>query len=245
MMSLKKPFVFLIFTLLLQLVGCGGINYAPVFDGQGHVYHTTNRALTFRTVKGYDIAKHGDNIHSLAFKHQKDPEYLSKINQQSRQAKIQPGKVIRIDSENSSDTQAQSSLVIPPNPEQINTRIKGSGSWLWPTSGKVIQKFAPSTGNKGINITNKLGTPIKATAAGVVVYEGQGLEGYGKLIIIKHDTGYLSAYAHNAQVFVHEGEKIKAGEKIATMGSTGSNKVMLHFEIRKGGQPIDPLSVLN
>jgi lipoprotein NlpD len=118
-------------------------------------------------------------------------------------------------------------------------------TWKWPAAGTVEQGFnANSAQNKGINIVNKAGTPIKAAAAGQVVYSGSGLPGYGYLIIIKHNDIYLSAYAHNSAVLVKEGEKVKAGQTIARMGNTGADKVMLHFEIRRRGQPIDPETVL-
>lgn len=132
------------------------------------------------------------------------------------------------------------------NPQFIVDNALGSrqGAWRWPTEGKIVSRFAPANGQKGVNIVNQAGTPIFATAPGSVVYVGQGLEGYGKLIMIKHNSEYLSAYAHNAQVFVREGEHVNAGEKIATMGDTGTSRVMLHFEIRKAGRPIDPLRLL-
>jgi lipoprotein NlpD len=118
-------------------------------------------------------------------------------------------------------------------------------TWKWPAAGTVEQGFnANNAQNKGINIVNKAGTPIKAAAAGQVVYSGSGLPGYGYLIIIKHNDIYLSAYAHNSAVLVKEGDKVKAGQTIARMGNTGADKVMLHFEIRRRGQPIDPETVL-
>ena len=118
-------------------------------------------------------------------------------------------------------------------------------AWQWPAAGKVVQGFdGNGSQNKGVDIVNSMGTPIKAAAAGQVVYSGSGLPGYGYLIIIKHNDTYLSAYAHNSSVLVKEGQRVKAGEVIARMGNTGADKVMLHFEIRKQGQPIDPESVL-
>lgn len=118
-------------------------------------------------------------------------------------------------------------------------------AWQWPAAGKVIDSFnANSAQNKGINIVNSAGTPIKAAASGQVVYSGSGLPGYGYLIIIKHNDIYLSAYAHNSAVLVKEGQRVQAGQVIARMGNTGADRVMLHFEIRRRGQPIDPASVL-
>jgi len=120
-----------------------------------------------------------------------------------------------------------------------------SGKWLWPVNGKIINHFSAAYGgNKGIDIAGKLGAPVIATSSGRVVYSGTGLKGYGLLIIIKHNAEYLSAYAHNSKAFVKEGDTVSAGQKIALMGSSGSSKVLLHFEVRKAGKPIDPLSML-
>jgi lipoprotein NlpD len=110
--------------------------------------------------------------------------------------------------------------------------------WLPPANGPVIQRF--SAQNKGINIGGALHDPIFASAKGKVVYSGNGLRGYGNLIIIKHNSTYLTAYAHNNQVFVQDGDWVQAGQKIAEMGNTGTTKVMLHFEIRRNGQPVNP-----
>ena len=133
-------------------------------------------------------------------------------------------------------------------PKSVKTVVKqpepnfSTARWIWPVQGKVLNTF--SAFNKGINITGHAGEPIYASAAGKVVYCGAGLRGYGKLIIIKHNSLYLSAYAHNQTVFVKEGEWVKQGQKIAEMGKTGTNKVMLHFEIRRAGIPVNPETLL-
>jgi lipoprotein NlpD len=98
--------------------------------------------------------------------------------------------------------------------------------------------------NKGIDIAGQLGQPVKAAANGVVVYAGRGLLGYGDMIIIKHDETYLSAYAHNSRLLVKEGDQVKAGQSVAEMGNTGTDRVKLHFEIRRRGEPVDPLGYL-
>jgi len=122
---------------------------------------------------------------------------------------------------------------------------KKISNWLWPAQGKVIKTFSSSqVGMKGISIANRRGTAIYATTAGTVVYAGSGLQGYGKLIIIKHNYDYLSAYAHNDKLLVHENEQIKAGQKIATMGDSSTDNVHLHFEIRYRGKSVDPLRYL-
>lgn len=114
--------------------------------------------------------------------------------------------------------------------------------WVWPANGRVTRGFS---GNyKGIDIEGPRGEPVHATAAGQVVYSGTGLRGYGQLIIIKHNTEFLSAYAHNSVVLVAEGDTVKQGQKVAEMGDSGTNKVKLHFELRLRGKPVDPQKYL-
>ena len=115
--------------------------------------------------------------------------------------------------------------------------------WLWPSSGGVERAFS-SVLHKGIDIAGKRGDPVTATAAGVVVYAGTGLTGYGALLIVKHNEQFLSAYGHNDAMLVAEGTEVRAGQQIATMGSTGTDTVKLHFEIRRQGTPVDPLRLL-
>lgn len=114
-------------------------------------------------------------------------------------------------------------------------------SWLWPTKGRVIRKFSSGDqGNKGIDIAGRRGQSVVSTAQGVVVYSGSALRGYGNLVIVKHNDNYLSAYAHNDSLLVREGQSVNAGQKIATMGSSGSKRVKLHFEIRYQGKSVNP-----
>ena len=116
--------------------------------------------------------------------------------------------------------------------------------WAWPTSGKVTAAFSESANLKGIDISGKAGQPVLASAAGRVVYAGAGLRGYGKLVIVKHNNTYLSAYAHNREILVKEGQQVTKGQKIAEMGDTDADHVKLHFEIRRQGKPIDPAKFL-
>lgn len=118
-------------------------------------------------------------------------------------------------------------------------------AWVWPAHGRIINHFSDNSEfNKGIDIAGKMGQPVLASAAGKVVYCGSGLHGYGQLIIIKHNDEYLSAYAHNSKLLVHEGQVVKSGQQIALMGDTEAQQVMLHFEIRCAGKPVDPLDYL-
>ena len=116
-------------------------------------------------------------------------------------------------------------------------------AWIWPASGKTVGTFSES-GSKGVDIAGKAGDPVIAAADGRVVYSGTGLRGYGKLVILKHNNTYLSAYAHNQNILVKEGQSVSKGQKIAEMGNTDADQVKLHFEVRRQGKPVDPLKYL-
>ncbi len=115
--------------------------------------------------------------------------------------------------------------------------------WGWPVRGRLLAGFSEAS-NKGLDIAGKLGDPVIAAAPGRVVYSGSGLRGYGKLVIIKHNKTYLSAYAHNKDILVKEGQSVVKGQKIAEVGSTDSDTPKLHFEIRRLGKPVDPAKYL-
>jgi len=119
------------------------------------------------------------------------------------------------------------------------------GRWVWPTRGRLLHGYRENTsGKKGIDISGHPGQPVKAAAGGKVVYVGSGLVGYGRLIIIKHNGSLLSAYGHNSKLLVTEGDHVRAGQLIAKMGSSGTNRTALYFEIRKDGKPVDPVQYL-
>jgi lipoprotein NlpD len=115
-------------------------------------------------------------------------------------------------------------------------------AWRWPVKGQVVGNFSRS--NKGLNIRVHMGDPVLATAAGKIVYCGSGIRGYGNLIIIKHNSVFLTAYAHSNILFVKQGDRVVAGQKIAEMGEPSIKKSILHFEIRRSGQPVNPLIYL-
>lgn len=115
--------------------------------------------------------------------------------------------------------------------------------WAWPGAGKVVGTFNDSS-NKGVDIAGNLGDPVTAAGSGRVVYVGAGLRGYGNLVIIKHNNNFLSAYAHNSEILVKEGQSVQKGQKIAAVGSSDADRPKLHFEIRRQGKPVDPLKYL-
>jgi lipoprotein NlpD len=116
--------------------------------------------------------------------------------------------------------------------------------WLWPATGPIIEHFNGNKGNNGLDISGSNGTPIRAAADGIVVYAGSGLRGYGQLLIIQHNDMFLSAYAHNQELFVREGKTVRRGQTVAKMGDTDAESPRLHFEIRRDGKPVNPLDYL-
>jgi lipoprotein NlpD len=126
-----------------------------------------------------------------------------------------------------------------PEPDPAGERV----DWMWPATGKVVATFN-GAGSKGVDIAGRVGDPVFASAAGRVVYSGEGIPAYGKLVIIRHNNTYLSAYAHNSQILVKEGQTVARGQKIAELGTTGAKEAKLHFEIRRLGKPVDPLAYL-
>ncbi|MGV2291509.1 peptidoglycan DD-metalloendopeptidase family protein [Trinickia sp. YCB016] len=133
---------------------------------------------------------------------------------------------------------------IPPQPGASDAAASvGNIAFAWPARGPILGTFDDAS-NKGINIGGAAGTAVQASADGRVVYAGNGLRGYGNLIIIKHDATYLTAYAHNRALMVKEGDAVTKGQKIAEMGNSDSDRVMLHFEVRRQGKPVDPLKYL-
>jgi lipoprotein NlpD len=130
-----------------------------------------------------------------------------------------------------------------PVPAAVATGGDEELNWIWPAKGSVIGEFDESK-NKGVDIAGAAGDPVLASADGKVVYAGAGLRGYGNLIILKHNNTYLTAYAHNQSLLVKEDQVVKKGQKIAEMGNSDTDKVKLHFEVRRQGKPVDPLKYL-
>ena len=190
------------------------------------------------------IVRKGETLYSIAWRYGKDPDDVARWNRLGDGSLIYPGQVLRLEPGASSDSRSAStrrapSRPLPSIPEQP------APQWSWPTSGKINVEFGakPGTGT-GVLINGKAGQTIYAAASGHVVYAGSGLIGYGKLIILKHNDTYLSAYGYNASLLVKEGENIKKGQRIARMGEGPERKARLHFEIRRNGRPVDPRKYL-
>lgn len=212
---------------------------------------------------GFYRVKRGDTLASIALEHGLDWREMAQWNQITDPNLIDVGQLLRIrdpklrlPSQKSAQTaQAQAAQpTTPPSaakpadpaPGQVPAASQPSpmaAGWRWPSNGQVVSQFSEG-GRKGIAIAGAPGEAVFAAETGKVVYAGNGLRGYGNLVIVKHDNDLLSAYAHNRSILVKEGQLVKRGQQIAELGMTDADKPMLHFEIRKAGKPVDPLGYL-
>jgi lipoprotein NlpD len=190
------------------------------------------------------IVRSGETLFSIAWRYGENPNDVARWNRLGDGSLIYPGQVLRLTPGSGSDsrtastrrsTQKRESRPLPDIPAQPSPK------WLWPTSGRISVDFGAKPGpGTGVLINGRAGQPIYAAASGRVVYAGGGLIGYGQLIILKHNDTYLSAYGYNASLLVKEGEQIKKGQRIASMGEGPERKPRLHFEIRRNGKPVNP-----
>lgn len=221
--------------------------------------------------QGQYRVRRGDTLYSIASRHGWDWKALAERNRIPAPYTIRVGQVIRFagsgpvvpmatTASSSSgaarapvtttapvQVAAATPVVVAPSATPSSTAapaVSASG-WAWPANGQLIGLFSSNSSlNKGIDIAGELGQPVLAASSGNVVYAGSGLRGYGELVIIKHSDTYVSAYGHNRRLLVREGQQVKAGQTIAEMGATGTDRVKLHFEIRRQGKPVDPLQYL-
>ena len=227
-----------------------------------------DKPVYYRYEQNFHTVLKGDTLYSIAYQHGLDYQQLAAWNSISKPYTIFPGQKLRLKglasptkspkTVTASKDQAEAGAISggkkrkATKPVQTSKPAKpvklakgGQYKWVWPTRGKVIRKYSvKGRGNKGIDIAGKEGQAILAASSGKVVYSGNGLPGYGNLIIVKHSERYLSAYAHNSKLLVKEGRTVTRGQKIAELGSTGAQSPRLHFEIRQYGKPVDPLRYL-
>lgn len=231
--------------LLLLIAGCmKSTDLAPVVN----VWLQPDAKSSFYRVKS------GDTIYSIAWAFGLDYRALAAVNNLDLLYSIRSGQVLRM-----TIIPRGQKITIPTRlPEQtsfLRTPLKywqpphiarPVSSWHWPAQGRIIGRYSlRMIGNQGIDIAGRYGEPVRSAADGIVVYSGAGVRGYGNLIIVKHNESYLSAYAFNKQILVKEGRRVRRGEKIAEMGYTDTGRVMLHFEIRRDGKPVNPLRYLS
>lgn len=199
------------------------------------------------------IVKKGDTLFSIAWRFDKDYKMLAYYNRLKDDQVLKPGQVIRLTTPattaksryvKASKVKAHSKVSHTPVTKKKTKLSYRKPKWHWPVSGQVTHTFSLKKQQKGIDITGRYGSSITATAPGIVAYSGSGLRGYGNLVILKHNGGYLSAYAFNRKIIVKEGQHIKENQKIAEMGRRKGKKGLLHFEIRYNGKPVNPLKFL-
>lgn len=214
----------------LLIAGCSGSKSSD--SGSGAVY-TVKRGDTL-----YRISRAtGTSVNDLARLNGISPPYTIEVGQKLKLGGSKTASAKSTKKSSSKTAAVRPSSSVP----QSSWPPVGQRCWQWPASGKVILPYSTAEGgNKGIDISAARGTPVYAAGAGKVVYVGNQLRGYGNLIMIKHGEDYITAYAHNDTMLVNNGQSVKAGQKIATMGSTDAASVRLHFQIRYRATAIDP-----
>jgi lipoprotein NlpD len=223
--------------------------------------------------QGFYQVKKGDTLYSIALEHGADYREVAQWNYLDDPTKIRIGQLLRVTAPNERATVApaggagrvaakalesrplQSAASPGPEPTKLariepqkpaapeTLHSEAAGEFIWPVKGKVIAGFSEPR-SKGIDIDGKLGEPVLAAAPGRVTYIGSGIPGLGKLVVIKHDNGFITVYAHNREILVKEQQTVSRGQRIAELGSTDSDRPKLHFQIRKGASPVDPLRYL-
>ncbi|MBB3322358.1 MULTISPECIES: amidase activator ActS [Atlantibacter] len=217
--------------IALLIAGCSGNKSSDPGSYSGNVY----------------TVKRGDTLYRISRMTGTSVKDLARLNNISAPYTIEVGQRLKVNgttktASSSRKSSGKTAAVTPSSAvPQSSWPPVGQRCWRWPTSGKVILPYSTADGgNKGIDIAGSRGQPVVASGAGTVVYVGNQLRGYGNLVMIKHGEDYITAYAHNEALLVNNGQKVKAGEKIATMGSSGADGVQLHFQIRYRATAIDP-----
>ncbi len=260
--------VFRVFIILIALVILNGCSSHSKQASVVELTQPPSRKLTTHTVSN------GETLYSIAWRYGLDYKVLAKANNIGAKFNIYPGQVLTLETAkvNQSNkvkppTSSSSKTKVVKNKKDSSVKnvtatrsrqltknqISKNGSlptttkikWAWPTLGKVTKRFVPGDPQaEGIDIVIKKGDSVVTAASGIVVYAGEGLRRYGKLLIIKHNKQYLSAYAHVDRILVKEGSSVQEGQKVAEIGSNGTGNTKLYFEVRNNGKPVDPLRYL-
>jgi lipoprotein NlpD len=251
--------------LLVLAAACAGQKPAPVVDRkQGRSAAPAPAASKPQAAAtGTYVVRKGDTLYSIALEHGADYRELAQWNQLDDPTKLRVGQVLRVQPPEERGVGVQVSrarvpergearpleLPAPQQPRSAEQKTappppqSAAAEFIWPARGKVIGAFAEPR-RKGIDIDGKPGDPVVAAAAGRVTYTGSGIPGLGKLVVIKHDNGFITVYGHNRNILVKEQQAVKRGQKIAEVGATDSDRPKLHFQIRKGSAAVDPLRYL-
>ncbi len=213
---------------------------------------TDDRYYTLSPTNRYYRVMQGDTLYGVAKRVDKDYRQLAKWNGLAAPYTIKSGTILRLFSTGSSTEKQRIStdnkVQLPPAESKNKKKLKKFKNslkvfWDWPIKG-VIAKNYSQTGRKGLDIVGKYGEPVRAAATGKILYAGQGLIGYGNLLILKHNEQYFSAYGNNSRLLVKEGDIVQLGQAIAEVGVAANKRPILHFEIRKDGNPVDPIQYL-
>lgn len=250
------------------LSGCSHPGPAPVVSREYRkpVASREYRKPAVKPSTGYYRVRRGETLYSIAWRFGYDHRRMAAWNGIRPPYTIYPGQLIRIrpptrvrvartprytkppakSTRTTTKKKVAPAKKVTPSKKTASKPVTGVKlRWQWPTKGKVIHSFSSKDPNrKGIKLAGYAGEAVHASEAGRVVYSGSGLIGYGMLIIVKHNNDYLSAYGHNRKLLVKEGDQVKKGMRIAEMGKNGSGQAMLHFEIRRNGNPVNPVALL-
>lgn len=256
-MTLLRVF-FSTIVFIFSLAACTSSgNHAPVSDR----YNPAERPPPYYVVSA------GDTLFSIAWRYGFDVKGLATANNIAAPYTIYPGQALMLQESTRAIVQATNkpskssakpartpesktvvatrAPVLKPGNKHSPAVLESAGGWTWPVKGPLVRSFvATGQAHKGIDIKGKMGESVRASKAGVVVYSGSGLVGYGNLLILKHSERYLSAYGHNRRLLVKEGDSVKADAVIAELGDSGTDSPKLHFEVRIDGKPVDPLKLL-
>lgn len=246
------------------MVGCGSrTTRAPISD----ISASTPEEQPSATASSSYIVKPGDTLYKIAQANNTDIATLIRLNNLSDPSVIRPGQTLRLNQTTTAVASGSASTPATPAPAgggmgnavtvpvqpatPVATDAPSSAprandanliSWDWPANGKIIQAFNAST--KGIDIEGKTGDPVNAAADGKVMYAGNGVRGLGSMVLLGHSNGFITAYAHNHVLHVKAGQEVKRGQRIADLGQSDASSPRLHFEIRRSGTPVNPLSYL-
>lgn len=194
------------------------------------------------------IVQRGDTLFSIAWRFGMDKSTIQRRNGISNPNKIFVGQKLRLQlgkGKAASRPAVATTSATASRTKKTQTPVRSRGSWVWPMRGKVVRNFnAKRIGANGIRIAGKPNQTVNAANAGVVAYKGNGLNGYGNVVIIKHQNGLLSAYGFLSKTYVKEGQSIKKRQKIGTVGYAANKQLMLHFEVRRNGRPVNPKSYI-
>ena len=219
--------------------------------------------------EGHYLVKRGDTLYSIALEHGADYREVAQWNGLDDPAKIRAGQVLRVKPDEAKPSApvvarieskplesrplesrplesrpVETKPAAPATPAAPPAVVKeGGGDFIWPARGKILAGFAEPR-SKGIDIDGKVGDPVVAAAAGRVTYTGSGIPGLGRLVVIRHDNGFITVYAHNRSILVKEQQSVTRGQKIAEIGNSDAERPKLHFQIRKGSAAVDPLRYL-